>query len=114
MADLTAITTPFGLLDKETQDALRAHGGPYEAFCVHEDDGRPEWLPQDCYGTPFDFDTHPAIAWRVKPQPPKPRECWVVEYSPDDWQIYGEDGDRAIKMADENGGKASLWREVLE
>ena len=28
--DLTAITTPFGLLDAATQEALRAHGGPYE------------------------------------------------------------------------------------
>lgn len=28
--DLTAITTPFGLLDAATQQALRAHGGPYE------------------------------------------------------------------------------------
>lgn len=30
--DLTAITTPFGLLDEETQEALRAHGGPYERY----------------------------------------------------------------------------------
>lgn len=30
--DLTAITTPFGLLDAATQKALRAHGGPYEFF----------------------------------------------------------------------------------
>lgn len=32
MTDLTKITTPFGLLDKETQAALRAHGGPLEVF----------------------------------------------------------------------------------
>lgn len=30
--DLTAITTPFGLLDEATQSALKAHGGPYEAY----------------------------------------------------------------------------------
>ena len=30
--DLTAITTPFGLLDQATQDALRAHGGPYDWY----------------------------------------------------------------------------------
>ena len=30
--DLTAITTPFGLLDEATQAALKAHGGPYEAY----------------------------------------------------------------------------------
>lgn len=27
MIDLTKITTPFGLLDAETQEALKAHGG---------------------------------------------------------------------------------------
>lgn len=31
--DLTVITTPFGLLDEETQAALKAHGGPYERYC---------------------------------------------------------------------------------
>lgn len=44
--DLTAITTPFGLLDEATQEALRAHGGPYEWFdgevwhyaCITTDD----------------------------------------------------------------------------
>ena len=33
--DLTAIKTPFGLLDAATQDALRAHGGPYEAWMTN-------------------------------------------------------------------------------
>ena len=32
MTDLTKITAPFGLLDAETQNALEAHGGPYEVF----------------------------------------------------------------------------------
>jgi hypothetical protein len=35
--DLTAITSPFGLLDAATQDALRKHGGPWIWF-----DGK-EW-----------------------------------------------------------------------
>ena len=30
MTDLTDLKTPFGLLDRETQEALKAHGGPYE------------------------------------------------------------------------------------
>ena len=30
--DLTAITTPFGLLDDATQAALKAHGGPYVCY----------------------------------------------------------------------------------
>jgi hypothetical protein len=55
--DLTAITTPFGLLDAATQEALRAHGGPYEVF------------------TPRGFETAMECAWsktctyRVKPAP---------------------------------------------
>jgi hypothetical protein len=32
MADLTKITTPFGLLDKETQAALKAHEGEIEIY----------------------------------------------------------------------------------
>lgn len=68
MTDLTKITTPFGLLDAETQEALRAHGGPYEVWASGG-----EWIP-----------TNPAwnlsLVTRVKPQPPKPREWWVHPY----------------------------------
>ena len=41
MTDLTNITTPFGLLDPETQKALIAHGGPYELFW-----GEDGWRPK--------------------------------------------------------------------
>ncbi len=64
--DLTAITTPYGLLDDATREALKAHGGPYERW----DGGfwvtcgiNPDWT-RDVY--------------RVKPQPPKPREWWCL------------------------------------
>jgi hypothetical protein len=63
---LTAITTPFGLLDAETQEALRAHGGPWEYWSGHRwmaPDERPGWFPE--------------LAYRVKPSPPKPREWWI-------------------------------------
>ncbi len=66
MTDLTAITTPFGLLDRETQEALKAHGGPYEVYMSHPaiwTECQPAW-----YG---------CLAIRVKPAPPKPREWWV-------------------------------------
>ena len=54
--DLTAITTPFGLLDEATQDVLRAHGGPYEMWDGAEwDEGIPSW-----YGD---------YTYRVKPGP---------------------------------------------
>lgn len=69
--DLTAITTPFGLLDEATQAALMAHGGPYEYWSVWTEMawsavGRPEWRPHTTY--------------RVRPapvEPPKPREWWI-------------------------------------
>lgn len=66
MTDLTKITTPFGLLDAETQEALRAHGGPYECWFVEE------WEELECPG--WDW----MRVYRVKPQPPKPREWWIV------------------------------------
>lgn len=57
MMDLTKIEKPFGLLDKETQDALKAHGGPYECFegSIWRELSRPMW--------------EPCTTYRVKPQP---------------------------------------------
>jgi hypothetical protein len=66
MTDLTAITTPFGLLDDATREALKSHGGPIQVW-DHVNgfsDVSPAWWPADVY--------------RVKPQPPKPREWWIV------------------------------------
>ena len=56
--DLTAITTPFGLLDAATQEALRAHGGPYVRYDDHG-----EWVSSDY---PF---WYPGDVYRVKPGP---------------------------------------------
>jgi hypothetical protein len=64
--DLTAITTPFGLLDDEAREALKAHGGPYEYYNevgVWDRVSTPRWKCDRPY--------------RVKPQPPKPREWWI-------------------------------------
>lgn len=62
MIDLTKITTPFGLLDEETKEALKSHKGEIEIYtsggwcvCV-----RPPW---DC-----------ACTYRAKPGP---REFWI-------------------------------------
>lgn len=66
--DLTAITTPFGLLDRETQEALKAHGGPYEMY----DGGDAGW---QAVTDPSWVDT---CTYRVKPAPPKPREMTAV------------------------------------
>lgn len=67
MTDLTAIKTPFGLLDRETQEALKAHGGQYEYYDVWdawETSEAPVWVDRTTY--------------RVKPAPPKPREWFVT------------------------------------
>ena len=70
MTDLTDLKTPFGLLDPETQAALKAHGGPYEVYVASLELGRGVWKPIDPVWTD-------ALAVRVKPAPPKPREWWV-------------------------------------
>ena len=69
--DLTKITTPYGLLDADTQKALREHGGPYEEWT-----GEKEWLV-------IERATHfrNKAVYRVKPQPPKPREWWIGFHS---------------------------------
>lgn len=43
--DLTKITTPFGLLDETTQEALRAHCGPWECYAHNgwSDTHWPSW-----------------------------------------------------------------------
>lgn len=69
MIDLTTITTPFGLLDAETREALRAHGGPYEYW------NGGSWT-NSASETLHDIDT--ALTYRVKPAPPKPREFWLL------------------------------------
>lgn len=57
--DLTAITTPFGLLDKATQEALRAHGGPVEQYTSCG------WRPHVMHKVSY----HPSVVYRVKPSP---------------------------------------------
>ena len=57
LSDLTSIEKPFGLLSPDVQEALRAHGGPYETFRSRgwrHVDG-PQWVMTNVY--------------RVKPKP---------------------------------------------
>jgi hypothetical protein len=60
MADLTAITTPFGLLDEATRAELKAHGGPYEVYA-----GDRGWYPK-----PYSNDWPLSVTIRVKPAVP--------------------------------------------
>ena len=95
MTDLTALKTPFGLLDAETQAALKAHGGPYEWWDGHL------WSP---YTAPR---WSGASTYRVKPAPPKPREWWVSGGNCI-WDTYAE----AYNACD-RGEKPIHVREVL-
>lgn len=97
MTDLTDLKTPFGLLDRETQEALKAHGGPYEWFSSYEG-----W--QDCNLMPAYV---PGFVYRVKPAPPKPRE-WFVSGGNCIWDTYAE----AYNACD-RGEKPIHVREVL-
>lgn len=80
VVDLTAITTPFGLLDAETREALRHHGGPYEYY--NGDD----WVvTSDC-------DDVDRMAHRVKPKPPAPVVGEVVAEWNTAYGFAGNDG----------------------
>lgn len=68
--DLTAITTPFGLLPADVQQALRDHGGPYHAFKLNNGY---EWVDVASIAVG-------ALAYRVRPLPPEPKVEEVVLY----------------------------------
>ena len=91
-ADLTKITTPYGLLDEATQKALRECGGPWE---VVSDSGK--W--DDTVKNPTFYG---ANTYRLKPQPPKPREFWLVTTNPDEsWLVM------------HSKPKAAVWTEII-
>lgn len=67
MTDLTAITTPFCLMDDETKDALKAYIGALQTLNFS---GVWEDIPSGLYW-------QENSTYRVKPAPPKPREWWL-------------------------------------
>ena len=108
MTDLTALTTPFGLLDPETQEALKAHGGPYETFMQKSWVGLP--AGQDFSRTRFDY----SYAVRVRPAPPQPRTIYLCEFQSGERSIHKTaiDATKAA-LAYGPGATVSEWREVL-
>lgn len=89
--------TAFGLMDEVygpgTAQALRDSGGPWEWYL------RGAW--EDSPGT-WGLD----IAYRLKPQPPKPRMGVVYEYA---------DGTISFKpLSDRGAARLTKWREVIE
>ncbi len=97
MIDLTKITTPFGLLDEDTQAALKAHGGPYEVWCddIWKASPIPAWKGSSTY--------------RVMPAPPKPREFWVATHKILGKQVF----ENKPRFAKEDGFEVIRVREVL-
>jgi hypothetical protein len=97
MIDLTKIKTPFGLLEPETQEALRAHGGPYE---LYDGPGWSEWHPMWIN----------AATYRVKPQPlTKPSIDWshvAPEYK---WLARDENGDVFV-YAGQPSAYDGIWK----
>jgi hypothetical protein len=80
MTDLTAITTPYGLLNEATQKALREHGGPYELWSH-----RSGWFT----APPIVRFDAPEMVYRVKPTPPQPREWWLRDNKMlGEWTVY--------------------------
>lgn len=101
MTDLTKITTPYGLLDTATREALKAHGGPFEYAAPENDwrwvsvfDERPLWRRQNVY--------------RVKPQPPKPREAWIEVDAQGRFVRFYEENPQFIST----GHRCTLWRDT--
>lgn len=88
MTDLTKIEKPFGLLDPETQKALRECGGPWEVF-----EDRWEDNPDPLFSKSFTY--------RQKPQP-REYEAWLLIDENGDrvglFYRHGYAAERAVEM----------------
>lgn len=104
--DLTKIATPFGLLDAKTQEALKAHGGPWESYATGK-----KWA---VCPTPAWVD---SSVYRVKSAPPKPRECWSYGAHIRDTEAeaiaFRQDVANANPGNGYEKGQITKWREVL-
>lgn len=103
MTDLTKITTPFGLLDRETQEALKAHPGAIEAFMVN-----------GAWEVSHDPSWYPSMTYRVKPAPLQPREVWINEYEGRLGNNHFSTKEEADETAREGRIRVVHFREVIE
>lgn len=84
--DLTKITTPFGLLDKQTQEALKSYVGGIEFYGV---DG---WLAIKDVFTDVFFVPH--LVYRAKPKPvTKPNINWDHVHTDYKWMATDKSGE---------------------
>jgi len=92
MTDLTNITTPLGLLEPETEEALRAHGGPHEYFS-----GEFGWKPKDHHFW------NPTLVYRVA----KPKPTPLIVH---DWDALTDD---VVAVARDENGKVWAYEKSL-
>lgn len=87
--DLTAIKTPFGLLDDATRAMLVTHGGPYERFFGGPSCGGPRWIDDGCSAW------WATSTYRVKPAPaPIPMTVPWHQFTPEvRWAAVDADGE---------------------
>ena len=114
MTDLTKLTTPLGLLDDETRERLKAHGGPYYFWTLEQ--GWSEAIADPSIEEPFlegrfsRSDAHPA------------ERFWCPEYV---YRVYPDSvtkdsinwdhvADRWVCLARDEDGAILLYDRVLE
>lgn len=78
--DLTAIVTPYGLVDPDVQNELRAHGGPYQFYAENG-----KWVTLHTL-----FEWLPNFAYRVKPEPITVTHTYDAWMMPTGWVHAGK------------------------
>lgn len=105
--DLTKITTPFGLLDEETQRALKECGGPWEIF-----DYMGKWSsraePEFCKSYAYRQKQQPReyVAWQVVDSDGVPVSRWDSGHEFHARDHAAEIGGRVIKLTGRDDDRA--------
>ena len=113
MTDLTKLTTPLGLLDDETRERLKAHGGPYYFWT-------PEHGWSEAIADPSTED--PSLEWDSRSDMHPAERIWCPEYV---YRVYPNSvtkdsinwdhvADRWICLARDEDGAILLYDRVLE
>lgn len=99
--DLTAITTPFGLLDDATKSALKAHSGPYDVWSGGA------WRKIRREGCSFTYD----YTYRVAPAPACTPDVvpWDAVDDRFNWYARDKDGTPWFYISDPKPTRQSDW-----
>lgn len=128
MTDLTKLTAPLGLLDEVygpgTEEALKAHGGPYEIVSISGlwmRNENPSWYRSSTYRVaPATQDTVP---WHIAPEAAKwyardeNERCYFYETAPVNGGIFWMQRDKTSWRIDGFPGHAIGtvdWKDSLQ